>query len=286
MSERVARADVTIGRAAGIGFFHSIAGHFWTAAPQLLDFVRRSPQAGRPLLLPIEDPGVGRITLRAVHHEIESADSVVIIVHGIGGTADSGYCQAAASAASAAKYSAVRMSLRGADGTGDDIYHACLTDDLQAVLKSPQLRRYRRVYLLGYSQGGLMVLHAAAARIDRRLAGVAAICPPLDLRSAMENFDRKRFFLHKRLMNARANRFYAAVERTGRAHCTLAQLQRAHSCAAWNQLTIVPRLLQLGVDDGPVVPVASAGTPGVFAPRSDPSARAHRAPAPQSAVKH
>src|SRR6478736_8422887 len=98
MSERVARADVTIGRAAGIGFFHSIAGHFWTAAPQLLDFVRRSPQAGRPLLLPIEDPGVGRITLRAVHHQIESADSVVIIVHGIGGTADSGYCQAAASA--------------------------------------------------------------------------------------------------------------------------------------------------------------------------------------------
>jgi predicted alpha/beta-fold hydrolase len=84
-------------------------------------------------------------------------------------------------------------------------------------------------------------LRATVDQIDPRLAGVVAICPPLDLRAAMENFDRKRFWLHKKLMNGRANWSYAAVERRGRAHTTVRQLQRARSSAEWNQMTIVPR---------------------------------------------
>ena len=87
-------------------------------------------------MLPIEDPGVGRITLRAIHHEVESADSVVIIVHGIGGTADSGY-------------SAMRMSLRGADGTGDDIYHAGPTDETRASTSRSSQQKEDRIVLRG-----------------------------------------------------------------------------------------------------------------------------------------
>jgi hypothetical protein len=67
---------------------------------------------------------------------------------------------------------------------------------------------------------------------------VAAICPPLDLRAAMENFDRRRFRLHKWLMNSRANESFAAVERRGRAFATVAELRRARTCAEWNELTI------------------------------------------------
>jgi predicted alpha/beta-fold hydrolase len=184
---------------------------------------------------------VGEVLIRAVHHELASAGSLIVIVHGIGGNADSPYCVSAARAAVAAGCAAVRISLRGADGNGDDIYHAGLTEDLRALLSTQRLRRYRRVFLFGYSLGGHIALRAAVDRIDPRLAGVAAICPPLDLRAAMENFDRKRFCLHKKFMNGHANRSYAAVEKRGRAHTALRQLRRARSSAEWNRMTIVPR---------------------------------------------
>jgi len=219
-----------------------MAGHLWTVLPAFLDMLRPPGLAGgTPFDARISDPVVGEVTIRAVHHELAGADSLIAIVHGIGGNADSAYCVDAARAAVAAGCSAVRISLRGADGNGDDIYHAGLTDDLKALLSARCLRRYRRVFLFGYSLGGNIALRAAADRIDPRLAGVVAICPPLDLRAAMENFDRKRFWLHKKFMNGRANRQYAAVERRGRAHTAVRQLRRARSSAEWNGLTIVPR---------------------------------------------
>ena len=81
---------------------------------------------------------VGEVLIRAVHHELASAGSLIVIVHGIGGNADSPYCVSAARAAVAAGCAAVRISLRGADGNGDDIYHAGLTEDLRALLSTEQ----------------------------------------------------------------------------------------------------------------------------------------------------
>lgn len=220
----------------------SIAGHLWTAMPPLAEALRPARSvSGTPLQTRLNDPVVGPIDIRAALDDVPTSESLVVIVHGIGGTADSHYCVSAARAAVAAGCSAIRISLRGADGNGDDIYHAGLTADLETLLACPRLRRYRRVFLLGYSLGGNIALRAAIDQIDPRLAGVVAICPPLDLRAAMENFDRRRFWLHKRLMNGRANRSYAVVERRGRAHTSVRELRRARTCAEWNQMTIVPR---------------------------------------------
>ncbi len=151
--------------------------------------------SGTPLQTRLNDPVVGPIDIRAALDDVPTSESLVVIVHGIGGTADSHYCVSAARAAVAAGCSAIRISLRGADGNGDDIYHAGLTEDLNTLLACPLLRRYRRVFLLGYSLGGNIALRAAIDQIDPRLAGVVAICPPLDLRAAMENFDRRRFLV-------------------------------------------------------------------------------------------
>jgi predicted alpha/beta-fold hydrolase len=238
----ISELNIRSGPAKCRNWLRALAGHFWTAVPGLIDVVRpRRLDGAIRLQTRIHDPVVGEITIRAEYNRVRSADSLVVIVHGITGNADSGPCVAAATAAVNAGCSAVRISMRGADGNGDDIHHAALTDDLKALLSMECFRRYRDIFLVGYSQGGNIVLRAASEHIDRRLAGVVSICPPLDLKAAMENFDRLGLRLYKTFMNARANALYAAVQRRRRARATLRELRQARTCSAWNELTIVPR---------------------------------------------
>jgi len=225
--------------------------------------------------------------LRAALHEVPSASSVVIIVHGIAGNADAQYCLRAARSAVQAGFSAVRVSLRGADGNGDDIYHAALTDDLRVLLAAHALRRYRQVFLMGYSQGGNMVIRAASERIDPRIAGAVAICPPLDLARVMSNFDRKRFRLLKLIMNREANRQYERIERRGRAFSPVADLraceelrgvERVGDCAAFwfsRRRPLLPSIertadlaASYGSDAGCCVAIRSHGAGGLAGARA------------------
>jgi uncharacterized protein len=220
----------------------SIAGHLWTVLPSLADRLRpRLFPGARPIETRIADPAIGEVTIRAQYHEVPSADTLVVIVHGIVGNADSGYCIGAAQAAVEAGCSAVRISMRGADGDGDDIYHAGLTDDLKALLSMKCLRGYRRVFLLGYSLGGNIVLRAASDHIDARIEGVVAICPPLDFKTASENLDRPTRRFYRDTLSRHALLGYAVLENRGRAQTSTAKLSRARSSEAWNQMTIVPR---------------------------------------------
>ena len=221
----------------------TIAGHFWTVVPGLAAALRPRDWAsdGQPIETTIFDSMVGQITIRGKYHDVESADTLVVIVHGIVGNADAEYCKAAAQAAVEAGCSAVRISLRGADGDGDDIYHPALTDDLRALLSMKCLRGYRRVFLLGYSFGGNMVLRAAADHIDSRIEGVIAICPPLDFKAAAENLDSLPGRPYRQMLKKCAVECYAAVERRGRAHTTTERLKRVRSSAEWYQVTMVPR---------------------------------------------
>ena len=83
-----------------------------------------------------------------------------------------------AAAAEMAGLSCLRMNLRGSDRMGEDYYHGGLTVDLHAALASSEAQRYRRIYLLGYSLGGHVVLRLATEPADPRLVAVAAVCAP------------------------------------------------------------------------------------------------------------
>jgi predicted alpha/beta-fold hydrolase len=166
---------------------------------------------------------------------------LVVIVHGLSGNAMSSYCASAARAVAQAGFSSLRLSLRGADCSGEDILHGGITQDLWAALAAPEIARYRRVFLLGYSVGGHVVLRAAIEQADARVRATAAICPPLDLHRATIAFDQPALRPYRRSIFRGLNKAYAATAARGRVHVPPAVVARARSCRERDSLTVVPR---------------------------------------------
>jgi uncharacterized protein len=158
----------------------------------------------------------------------------------------------AAVAIEAAGLACLRLSLRGSDLRGEDFYHAGLTSDLHAVLAAPELARYRRLYMLGYSVGGHIVLRAATEPADPRLAAVAAICPPLDIARSSAAFDAPGLWLYRRYVVGNMRRIYAAVaaRRPPRPiPLPLAEASRIHRLRDWDERVVAPRWGFAGADD-------------------------------------
>jgi predicted alpha/beta-fold hydrolase len=107
------------------------------------------------------DPDVGPVQLSGRLREHPGATTLLLVVHGLGGSASSHYAIPAAVAADAEGISCLRLNLRGADRNGSDFYHAGLTADLRATVAGLPAR-YERVFLLGYSMGGHLALRYAA----------------------------------------------------------------------------------------------------------------------------
>ncbi|HSC85837.1 MAG TPA: alpha/beta fold hydrolase, partial [Polyangiaceae bacterium] len=108
-----------------------------------------------------QDPTVGpvRLTGEWLEHE---GDELLVVVHGLGGNSQSVYMGLALQAAERAGISCLLLNLRGADRSGVDIHHAGLVEDLEAVLGSPLLAHYRRLYVFGYSLGGHLTFRYGA----------------------------------------------------------------------------------------------------------------------------
>ncbi len=219
-----------------------LAGHFWTVAPALkAALIPQSAPAAQTFNAVVDDPVVGLVQLNGWLSEVPGTETLTLIVHGLAGNADSHYCLAASRAAQQAGFSSLRLSLRGADGSGEDIYHGGLIEDLKAALSSPSLVHYRRVFLVGYSFGGHLALRAAIEGIDPRLQAVAAICPPLDLKATMKACDAPARRFYRRSINSALNKNYARVVARRKMPTPLSILKRAQTCDEWNDLAIVPR---------------------------------------------
>jgi predicted alpha/beta-fold hydrolase len=189
----------------------------------------------------VDDSVAGQIHLSGLYLNCFESKNLVVLIHGLGGDALSPYVQEAANAAVRGGCSALCLSMRGADGSGEDIFHGGLTEDIRAALASPVLARYQRVQLLGFSVGGHLALKAALDNVDPRLTAVAAICSPLDLDRATIAFDHPAAYLYRRYIFAAMNRVYdrAAARRT---FLTPARIVRkASHCRERDALTVVPR---------------------------------------------
>lgn len=218
------------------------AGHLWTIAPAVLSALKPSASLQTRLFRTIlDDPAVGPVRLTGLLSEVAGSETILLIVHGLSGNAMSPYCASAAQAAAQAGFSSLRLSLRGADCSGEDILHGGITQDVWAALAAPAVTRYKHVLLLGYSVGGHIALRAAIEQADARLRAVAAICPPLDLHHATRAFDRPARRLYRLHIFRGLNKAYAATARRGRAHVPPAVVARARSCRERDSLTVVVR---------------------------------------------
>jgi len=227
-----------------------LGGHFWTLASALkAAMVPEVAPASRPFVVMVDDPQFGSVRLNGLLSEVEAANTLVLIVHGLAGDANSPYCVAAARAAVQAGFSTLRLSLRGADLSGEDLYHGALTEDLRAALAQPELARYSCVFLLGYSFGGHLTLRAAVDQVDPRLRAVAAICPPLDLKATLASCDAPSLRPYRWSINRTMNKVYAKTAARRRLPTPVAAVKRARTCAEWNVLAIVPRFGFQNLDD-------------------------------------
>jgi uncharacterized protein len=218
------------------------AGHLWTVVPAILSALRPGASPRTRLFRTIlNDPLIGPVRLTGLLSEVAESETIVLIVHGLSGNATSPYCASAAQAAAQAGFSSLRLSLRGADYSGEDILHGGITQDVWAALAAPAITRYKHVMLLGYSVGGHVALRAGIEQVDARLRAVAAICPPLDLHHATRAFDRPARRLYRLHIFRGLNKAYAATARRGRVRVPPAVVARARSCRERDALTVVIR---------------------------------------------
>jgi uncharacterized protein len=155
----------------------------------------------------------------------------------------------AAQAAEQVGLSCLRLDLRGADLSGEDLYHAGLTADLAATLASPELGGFERLFLLGFSLGGHVALRYAAESADPRLGGVAAVCAPLELAPAQRAIDQRWRRPYRSYLLRRLGRIAVPVAARGRLPVPLSQALAAHTLREWDARTVVPRFGFSGVED-------------------------------------
>jgi hypothetical protein len=198
----------------------------------------------------------------------------------------------AAAALVGAGASSIRVDLRGADGRGEDVYHAGLCTDLDAIVRAVAPASVRRVYALGYSLGGHVALRWAAAPGDSRLRGVAAVCAPLDLALGCRSIDRAEAWVYRVHVLRGLKRMYRQVARRRGVPVPVADVMRVRTVRQWDERVVVPRhgfrdvdayyasqsvaprlgeltvpALWLGGDDDPMV-VAGAVEPALSAARA------------------
>jgi uncharacterized protein len=147
--------------------------------------VLRHPARERRLTLP---DGDRLLLLDSVPKSWRPGDPAALLLHGLGGCAQSSYLQRLAARLLAGGVRAVRLNMRAAGrgfGLARHFYHAGRTEDVRAALA--EVGRWcpgSPLLLAGFSLGGNIALKLAGEAADEPVPGlarVAAVAPPIDL---------------------------------------------------------------------------------------------------------
>ncbi len=219
----------------------TLAGHLRTVLPRLGDALRAPrPPSAAPWSAMVDGPG-RMVRISGALRTVPGADTLVVIVHGLGGSAEVPYARRAAVTAEALGASSLRLNLRGSDHSGEDFYHAGLTADLHAALASPELAGYARLCMAGVSLGGHVALRLLTEAHDSRLRAVAAICSPLDLDATSAAFDRPQSALYRYYILRRLREIYAEVAARHPVPTPLEVMRGVRRLRQFDALTVAPR---------------------------------------------
>ncbi|HEU0253715.1 MAG TPA: alpha/beta fold hydrolase [Pyrinomonadaceae bacterium] len=129
--------------------------------------------------------------------------ATIVIWHGMEGSITSIYMIATADKAFRAGFNVVRVNFRNCGGTEHltpTLYHGGLSDDLGVVVKQLiENDRLQRLYLLGFSLGGNMVLKLAGecgAKLPPEVIAVCALSPSVDLHASSVEIHRRANWIY------------------------------------------------------------------------------------------
>jgi predicted alpha/beta-fold hydrolase len=140
----------------------------------------------------------------------------VIIWHGIEGSTGSVYMLATARKAFRAGFNVIRVNLRNCGGTEQltrTLYHGGLTEDLRAVITELMERDgLSKLFLVGFSLGGNMVLKLAGEygdELPKQIVAVCAVSPSIDLAASAELISQRSNWIYQRdFVRRLKNRIY------------------------------------------------------------------------------
>lgn len=216
-------------------------GHLWTVLPRVRSVLAplEAPRA-EPWETRIGHPSFGEVRLTGafVPGDAASRDALVIVVHGLGGSAESPYVGHAVLEAARIGMPSLRIHLRGADRLGEDFYHAGLTADLRAALTSERGAAAKDVYLLGYSLGGHLVMRYLSEEPDPRIRAAAVICAPLDLERGVGAIDAPASALYRRHVLRGLREMYAEVAARRSVPISVEEAARVRTVRGWDELIV------------------------------------------------
>lgn len=127
----------------------------------------------------------------------------IVIWHGIEGSSEAVYMLAIARKAFASGFNVVRMNLRNCNDTEHltpTLYHGGLSADLRAVVEALiEHDGLKRLFVVGFSLGGNMVLKLAGEYGDdppREILAVCAVSPSVDLAASADLILKKSNWLY------------------------------------------------------------------------------------------
>jgi len=130
---------------------------------------------------------------------------VMVVVHGLEGSSDSGYMRGIGERAFARGYHVVRMNQRNCGGTEaltPTLYNSGMSADYLAVFEElVKVDGFREIFFIGYSMGGNLVMKMAGefgAQAPAELRGVCGVCPAMDLAACADALERRDNYLYQR----------------------------------------------------------------------------------------
>jgi len=199
MSDLVNRSFPTP-RGWGTGHLQSVRSRV-LPRPWALDDVG----SAEDLLITMHDGSGDRLSA-VLHRPAEpvAGRPTVVLVHGLGGSADSDYIRASARGLLRTGFPVLRVDLRGAGRSGEHsvgLYHAGRTSDLRDVLRQIEDRVEAGIAVMGFSLGGNATLKLVGEPLEG-LPVVAAVTvsAPLDLAVGSEHLHHMLFGMYERFV--------------------------------------------------------------------------------------
>jgi uncharacterized protein len=127
-----------------------------------------------------------------------------LLLHGLEGCCDSHYIHGIAAKAYAAGLNVVRMNQRTCGGTehlSPTLYNSGLSADYRSVVRQlAETEELNRIWLIGYSMGGNLLLKATGemGTDEPALAGTVVVCPNIDPSRCVIELERPGNWLYHR----------------------------------------------------------------------------------------